>query len=232
MAGVITHMIIAREIIKLLPKGSIQEEGLFYLGNLAPDAIHAREGYIRDYKRHTHFRDNIRDIDFLEEKNQIAYRDRLSEFITANKDRTDGLCDLYRGYVAHVLADELFVRTVREEFCRVMEELDVAQNDPRFFEYIIQDMNRNDMLLVSRYEDIEEVKRQVEAVPIHPIDDFLSHQEMKDSMEWLIRKHFYEEQELVPPVYITYDRTVAFIQAAAQEIVAKLTEKNSRFCMF
>ncbi len=232
MAGLITHMVIAREIIKLLPKGTIQDEGLFYLGNLAPDAIHAREGYIRDFKKHTHFRDNIRDIDFLLEDNQNAYRKSLEGFIAKNRDRNDGLYDLYRGYVAHVLSDELFIRTVRAEFCEAMDKLNIAQNDPRFFDYIIRDMNRNDMLLVKRYDDIEEVKRQVEQVPIHQIDDLLSHQEMKDSMEWLIRRHFYEEHELIPPVYISYDRTVAFIQAAANEVVAKLSEKDSQIRMF
>ncbi len=232
MAGLITHMVIAREIIKLLPKGIIQEEGLFYLGNLAPDAIHAREGYIRDFKKHTHFRDNIRDIDFLLKDNQIAYRKRLEGFIVKNRDRNDGLYDLYRGYVAHVLTDELFIRTVRAEFCEVMDKLNIAQNDPRFFDYIIRDMNRNDMLLVKRYDEIEEVKRQIEQVPIHQIDDLLSHQEMKDSMEWLIRRHFYEEHELIPPVYISYDRTVEFVQAAANEVVAKLSGKDSRIRMF
>jgi hypothetical protein len=232
MAGIITHMVIAREIIKLLPGGTIQDEGLFYLGNLAPDAIHAREGYIRDFKKHTHFRDNIRDIDFLQEENQITYRKRLEEFIARHRGRNDGLYDLYRGYVAHILSDELFFRTVRAEFCEVMDKLTIAQNDPRFFEYIINDMNRNDILLVKRYDDIEEIKRQVEQVPIHQIDDLLSYQEMKDSMEWLIRRHFYEEHELILPVTISYDRTVAFVHAAAEEVVAKLSGKDSQIRMF
>jgi hypothetical protein len=232
MAGIITHMVIAREVIKLLPEGTIQEEGLFYLGNLAPDAIHAREGYVRDFKKHTHFRDNMRDMEFEQEENQIAYQNRLIEFIAMHRDRNDGLYDLYRGYVAHILADELFMRTVRKEFCGVMDGLSIAQNDPRFFEYIVGDMNRNDMLLVNRYEDMEEVKRQVEQVPIHQIDDFLSYQEMKDSMEWLIRRHFYEEQDIIPPVYISYERTVMYIQAAANSIVAKLSDKNSPLRMF
>jgi hypothetical protein len=232
MAGVITHMVIAREIIKLLPEGTIQEDGLFYLGNLAPDAIHAREGYIRDFKKHTHFRDNIRDMDFLLEENQIAYRKRIQEFIATHRDRKDGLYDLYRGYVAHILSDELFFRTVRAEFCEVMDKLNIAQNDPRFFDYIIRDMNRNDMLLVKRYNDMEEVKRQIEQVPIHPIDNLLSHQEMKDSMNWLIRRHFYEEDELIPPVYISYDRTVTFIQSAANDIITKMSDKDSPISMF
>lgn len=232
MAGVITHMIIAREIIKLLPKGTIHDEGLFYLGNLAPDAIHAREGYVRDFKRHTHFRDHIRDIEFEQEENQIAYRNRLIEFIRLNRDRADGLYDLYRGYVTHILADELFLRTVRKEFCEVMDGLGIAQNDPRFFDYIVGDMNRNDMLLVNQYEDIEEIKRQIEQVPIHQIDDFLSYQEMKDSMEWLIRRHFYEEQEIILPVYISYDRTIAFIQEAAASIIVRLSDNDSPLQMF
>ncbi len=232
MAGVLTHMVIAREMIKLLPVGTIQEEGLFYLGNLAPDAIHARDGYIREFKKHTHFRDNIRDIEFLQEENLEAYRKRLAEFIITHKECRDGLYDLYRGYVAHILADELFIRTVREEFCAIMNGLGIAQNDPRFFEYIIRDMNRNDMLLVKQYEEIEEIKQHLKQVPIHPIEDYLSEQEMRLSMDWMIRTHFNEVPELLPPVYITYDRIIAFIQEAAKEIIAKLSVKDSPIRMF
>ena len=232
MAGVITHLVIAREILKLLPKGAIKEEGLFYLGSFAPDAIHAREGYIREYKKHTHFRDDIPDKDFELEEHQIVYRKRLSEFIIKNKDRNDGLLDLYRGYVAHILTDELFMITVRNEFCEVMNKMDIAQNDKRFFEYIVADMNRNDLLLVKYYEDIDDIRQKLEQVDIHPIDDFLSSTEMSDCRVWLVHRHFLEENELDQPSYISHERMKAFIQEAAVTIVKKLTEENGSLSMF
>jgi hypothetical protein len=232
MAGVITHLVIAREILRLLPKGTVKEEGLFYLGSFAPDAIHAREGDIREYKKHTHFRDDIPDMDFELEEHQIVYHRRLTEFIAKNKDRKDGLLDLYRGYVTHILTDELFMITVRNEFCAEMNKMDIAQNDRRFFEYIVTDMNRNDLLLVKYYEDIENIRQKLEQVDIHPIDDFLSSNEMKDCREWLVHRHFLEEYELIQPRYISYERMKAFIQESADYIVKKLTEEDSTLNMF
>lgn len=231
MAGVITHMVIACEIIKRLPKGTLKEESLFYLGNLAPDAIHAREGYVRDLKKHTHFRDDILDKDFELQENQAKYREKLAKFIEQNKDREGGLFELYLGYVAHILTDELFMITVRKEFCMVMEQQGIAQSDRLFFEYIIDDMNRNDLLLVKHYDAIEEVKEKLSQVKIHPIDNYLSYEEMDICMRWMITRHFVEEHELLEPRYISYQRTISFIREAADYIVSKLSEEGSPFQM-
>ncbi|MBP1755301.1 MAG: hypothetical protein H6Q59_1699 [Firmicutes bacterium] len=232
MAGVITHMVIAREIIKLLPEGTICNPGLFYLGNLAPDAIHAREGYIREYKKHTHFRDNIPDQDFEVEEHQTAYRKRVVDFITENKFREDDMIDLYRGYVTHILSDERFILTIRKEFCEVMNERGIAQNDPRFFRYIVTDMNRNDLLLVERYEEMDEIRQQLEKVIVQPVDEYLSYQEMKISMDWLLRRHFHEENELVLPRYISYERMTSYIKEAASYVVKLLSQKDSKVQMW
>lgn len=227
MAGLITHMVIAREMIKQLPEGSIREEGLFYLGNLAPDAVHAREGYIRAYKKHTHFRDDIPDMEFELEEHRSVYRKRLEEFIAQNRERGDGLEDLYLGYVTHILTDELFILTVRKEFCKVMEQMGISQNDHRFFEYIVRDMNRNDLLLVKHYEDMEIIRRCIEQVRIYRIDGLLDTREMKISRDWLVNYHFLEEHEFLDPVYISYDRTIEFIQEAVRTITDMLARKES-----
>jgi hypothetical protein len=232
MAGVITHMAIAREIIKLLPEGTIHDQGLFYLGNLAPDAIHAREGYVREYKKHTHFRDHIPDPEFELEENQKAYRKRIEEFVTNNRYREDGLKDLYRGYVSHILSDEWFMRTVRKEFCEVMDGLGIAQMDPRFFEYIVTDMNRNDLLLVKHYEEMNEIRQQLEKLSLQPVEDYLSLQEMKASMDWMLQRHFYDEHELTTPKYISYDRMRIYLVEAANYVVGRLSEKDSPIQMW
>lgn len=227
MAGVITHMVIAREIIKRLPKDTIRDESHFYLGNLAPDAIHAREGYVRAFKKHTHFRDDILDADFELPENRQLFHERLAKFVEKNKDRTDGLFDLYLGYVSHVLTDELFMMTVRKEFCEVMEDQGIAQTDARFFEYIIKDMNRNDFLLVRDYEDIEEVKEKLSKVVIHPVENYISVQEMQICMDWMIKMHFVEEHKMEQPRYISYQRILSFIREAAEYVISKVTGNES-----
>ncbi|MDF2941456.1 MAG: hypothetical protein K0S01_314 [Herbinix sp.] len=224
MAGVITHMVIAREIIKLLPENTIVDQGLFYLGNLAPDAIHARADYERAYKKHTHFRDDILDMEFGQEDNLAIFHGRLIDFINDNKGRKDGLLDLYRGYVVHILTDELFMLTVRKEFCALMEEQGIAQNDKRFFEYIVTDMNRNDLLLVENYEGSSEIRHLMEEVPIYPIENYLSKQEIEISRDWLIHRHFIEAHESLEPRFISYERNWQFIQMAVVSIIEKLTK--------
>ncbi|HHV12051.1 MAG TPA: hypothetical protein GXX75_17395 [Clostridiales bacterium] len=219
MAGVITHMVIAKEMLKLLPEGTIQNLDLFYLGTLAPDAVHARIGYERAHKKHTHFRDGIPDSDFELPENYALYRKRLRDFISCNRERTDGLLDLYRGYVVHILTDELFVLSIRKEFCKRMECLEIGQEDRRFFEAIVTDQNRNDLLLVYGYEDMEELRKHMEEAAIYPVEGMVSEQELEDSRVWLIDHHFIKKHELLQPAYITYDRTLDFIYSAAERIV-------------
>ena len=232
MAGVITHMVIAKEMLTYLPEDAISDFGMFCLGTLAPDAVHAREGYIRAFKKHSHFRDEIPDRDFELPYNYSLYRKRLEEFIRVNKNRTDGLLDFYRGYVVHILTDELFVRSIRKEFCETMEELGIGQSDKIFFESIVTDMNRNDLLLVNRYPDMKEIRRILEHTDIHPVQGFISSQEMMACRNWLIHQHFVLQQEQLQPVYITYERMLQFIQTAAQKIANWMTEKGNPVQMF
>ncbi|HWT76140.1 MAG TPA: zinc dependent phospholipase C family protein [Mobilitalea sp.] len=224
MAGVITHLVIANEILKILPGETLKDVGLFFLGSFAPDAIHAREGYIRAYKKHTHFRDDILDRDFEKPENYAMYQKRLVRFILEHRELKDGLLDLYRGYTVHILADELFVLNIRKEFCHTMESFGIDQGDKPFFEYIVTDMNRNDMLLVNQYQGIKEIRAKLELTPIYPIDGLISAQELRISREWLLQQHFYRQQELLMPVYISYERMTEFIQSAARQITERLSD--------
>ncbi len=224
MAGVMTHMIVAREINKRLPEGTITNMGLFYLGNLAPDAIHAREGYIRDFKKHTHFREDIKDSEFAQEENRNLFHKRLMNFIKEHCDNTDELHDLYRGFVTHNLTDELYVLTVREEFCRIMEKQGISQSSPQFFEYVVADMTRNDILLTHNYEGIDEIRICLEQVPVYPVEGYLTAKEMNICKDWLIFQHFYKKNEVLQPRYISYERTMEFIAMAADDIVKRLSE--------
>lgn len=222
MAGLITHLVIANEILKIIPEGLIRDTGLFFMGNIAPDAVHARENYIRVYKKHSHFRDDIPDRAFEVPDNYKLYCSRLTDFIRRCVSRADGLMDLYRGYVVHIITDELFVLTVRKEFCEIMKKLDIEQDNRLFFEYIVNDMTRNDMLLLDRYKEIKEIRAAIEKADAYAVEDYISRQELEDSRQWLIRHHFIDRHELIMPEYISFERTTAFIDMAAKEIASRL----------
>ena len=112
MAGTITHLAVAYEILKELPDGIITNQDLFYAGSLAPDTIHARKGFIRSDKKHTHLRDDIADMDFHTLENLTLFHNRVTDFINDNLVRKDDLIDLYRGYVVHLLTDETTLRII------------------------------------------------------------------------------------------------------------------------
>jgi hypothetical protein len=224
MAGVITHLVVAKEMLNFLPGDAIKNKGLFYLGTVAPDAVHAREGYIRAHKKHSHFRDDIPDRDFELPSNYALYQERLIHFINTCKNKQDGLQDYYLGYVVHILTDELFVLSIRKEFCRTMAELGIDQNDRTFFDYIIADMNRNDYLMVSQYDGMDEIRNYIEEEPAQPVEGYISSQEMKDCRDWLIYHHFVEKHEDLQPVYISYGRMMEFVQTAAAQIVKLLSD--------
>lgn len=224
MAGVITHLVIGKEMLNILPENAIKDKGLFYLGTVAPDAVHAREDYIRAHKKHSHFRDDIPDRDFEIPANYALYQERLIDFINSCNKKKDDLKDYYLGYVVHILTDELFVLSIRKEFCRTMAELGIDQNDRPFFDYIVADMNRNDYLMVDQYDGMDEIRKYVEAEPAQPVEGYISSQEMNDCRDWLIYHHFIEDHEKLGPVYISYGRMMEFVQTAAEQIVKLLSD--------
>jgi len=232
MAGIIAHLAIAREILKLLPKNTIENEGLFYAGSIAPDAIHARESFVRAEKKHIHLRDDIPDKDFAIIENLELFHKRVADFITINIVRDDALLDLYRGFVVHILTDELFVLTIRQEFTEAMEELGIAQSDKAYYNNIITDLNRNDALLVKKCVGLEEVRLQLEQVKPYQVEGYLSEKELNDSRYWVINQHYCEVQENKEPDYISYERMLDFIHMAAENIAKRLSEGGNLPRMF
>ena len=64
MPGLITHLEIANNIGKKLKTGIIKNRALFYIGSIAPDAVHSKEDYQRIHKKKSHLRQEIADVDF------------------------------------------------------------------------------------------------------------------------------------------------------------------------
>lgn len=232
MAGLATHLIIAKEIHNLLPEGTIQNLGQFYAGSIAPDAIHARINYVRTDKMHTHLRDDIPDQDFIKEPYLKLFRQRVTDYILKHRDCEDGLLDVYRGYVVHLLTDELYLLTLRQEFVQMMEKLDIFQLDKEFILRVITDMNRNDFLLIYHDKELEEIKYQLEQVEPFGMEPMLSEAEVSESRKWVINRFFYEEYELQEPVYTSFQRTQEFVHFAACDIKSRLSEGGSLPRMF
>ncbi|HKL99580.1 MAG TPA: zinc dependent phospholipase C family protein [Mobilitalea sp.] len=222
MAGLVTHLITAREVIKLLPAGTIKDEGLFYAGSIAPDAVHSRENFVRADKKHTHLRDDILDRDFMKDYYMSLFCQRVVDFILENKTRRDGLFDAYRGYVVHLLTDELNILTMRQESVLMMEKEGISQGDIEFFHNVVEDMNRNDIYLAHNYAEMNEIGLSLERVKPFQIEGMVSEFEITDTKEWVLQRYFRETHEVIEPIYISFDRTLDFISMSAANIARRL----------
>ena len=224
MAGTITHLAVAYEILKALPDGIITNQDLFYAGSLAPDAIHAREGFIRADKKHTHLRDDIADMDFLTIDNLSLFHTRVTDFINDNLDRKDDLLDLYRGYVVHLLTDETFHLTVRQEFVNEMDKLGITQTDKLFYSNILHDLSSNDNRLVKENNQMQHICNLLENVRPYAIENYITGKELDASRNWVIKNYFYQDNQISEIRYISYERTLKYIKETAKDIINSLSD--------
>lgn len=233
MAGLATHLIVAREVLNLLPENMIKDKGDYYTGSIAPDAIHSRVGFIRADKKHTHLRDNIPDDNFHEEENLCLFHSRISEMIVKCKEKEEYL-DFYRGYLVHLLTDELFVLNIRKNFTELMMQRGVATSDQEYYTSIVTDMHRIDFLLLEQYEGIDDIKLSLENARDLAMEGLLSMQEIRDSKNWVINRYFANRQQsgqpdllIQRPEFINYDRMLEFIPMAAEDIAFRLSGKGN-----
>ncbi|PYE47790.1 zinc dependent phospholipase C family protein [Paenibacillus barcinonensis] len=115
------HLTIAQQLADTLPERL--DRGAFYLGNIAPDAIHMREGATRDDKQHTHF-------DPEKENNYIWRLQKLYHgYIGECMD--EGWTSFVKGYFMHVMTDYYWFRSVYPEFVERVQEHDKREGITR-----------------------------------------------------------------------------------------------------
>lgn len=222
MAGIITHIAIADKITDMLGD-KIKNVPLFFGGNIAPDCIHSRVQYVRSMKKHTHLRDDIRDADFINADSQALFHGRLDEFVERYCVRADAEFDLYCGYFSHLVTDELFIKTIRQDFVLEMEKQDIKQSDKSFFEFITSDLFDIDNRLAQEYHFKNAPKQTLWAAKDYEVRDYLTADEINNSKGW-ITNWFDNKNKLSEPKYISYQRIIDFIDNASQEIVKRLYE--------
>ena len=81
MAGTAQHLAIADRVACLLGEEKIKNLPLFFSGNIAPDAIHARANYERSFKKHTHLTEGLHNGDFVYPDILAIFKKRLDDYI-------------------------------------------------------------------------------------------------------------------------------------------------------
>lgn len=219
MGGTITHLVIADKIINKLPKGVISDAGMFYAGSLAPDAIHARRGYVRAMKKHTHLRDDIKDSDFLLPQNKAIFHERLSSFIQLNSHWKAGMMDVYMGYIAHLLSDEIFVMTARQKLVEKVAEEGIGQRDREFIYKFAPEVHNNDLILSRSYPRINKIQEELESVGEFEIKHYLTPDELKNSRQWVMNNFLENPKKPDKPLYITPRDIEDYINQSVEYVI-------------
>lgn len=224
MAGIITHLAIANKIINELPSGIIKNQGLFYAGSIAPDLIRMREGVTRADKKHTHMREGITDVDFIKKENLEIFHNRVNSFINDNISEENDISDLHKGFVVHLLSDEMFLINVRPDFVVKMNTLGIEPTDILFRDKILDDLDSHDFKLVDNHKEMKAILNLLKNVELYSINDYITDKEIKLGINWVLEKNIYEDHETSEPIYIPYEKILTYIDETAHDIIARLSD--------
>lgn len=227
MAGTITHLVIADLVYWQLPAGlkeKVKNKALFYCGNLAPDAIMARENYVRKMKKYTHFKEDIPSNDLHFPENMVRYRKRLEAFIERFLRQEHKDYELYLGYVVHILADEIFILTVRDKYVDKLIKQGKDARDPLNFQKFGQDVDMNDWRLVLEYSFSCDVLTLIQSENDYEIEDYITKEELMDSKSYIIEKNFLTKHEFRETEVFSYEENLSYLKQAAGQIVKLLPE--------
>lgn len=218
MAGVIVHLAVADATFKRL---NIKNLPLYYAGNVAPDCIHSRKNYQREMKKHTHLRDGISDWDFILPENLKLFQQRLGKFQKEYCNKSDNQ-ELYLGYLTHLITDEMFMRTIRLRCAEEAEKSGILQTDKSFFGYMMREVNGADTLAAKNINFINDPVEMMKKSYGCYIRDYITANEMKDGMEWIIDNFFSDKNNFEEPAFLTMQMIEDFIQIAVNEIYKRI----------
>lgn len=229
MAGTVEHLAVALELIRRWTGNVPQEQRLlhpqrFLLGNVCPDGIMSRRNYERSMKMHTHFRDGIPDYEFCLPRNLELFHQRLYRFAQETLTDSSPERELYLGYLTHILADEIFMRTVRQEFMQKISVVGLTERDAETFEHFTYDVNQIDFRLAREYPAMDWAYRCLREAEPYEIQGLLTERELTDSRKWLLDFFFDHAPEPQEPVYYTYDRALRYIEDAVAFIDGHIGE--------
>ncbi|WP_440117819.1 hypothetical protein [Paenibacillus sp. QZ-Y1] len=205
--------------IAILVADSVQgnvERGPFYLGNIAPDSIHMREGWTRADKENTHFNP----------KDEGDHVERLKEryFTYIQQHEVEGWKWFVRGYFMHVLTDFYWFRSVYPKF---VEQVTIADRDSGIHRtkdelgrLYYQETDQIDFNLYQHASWSGEVWQMLEIAPGYDIADLLTAEEI---LRWRYHTFSFLNESVnepgIVPQYITNEMVSTFVADTAQRLI-------------
>lgn len=222
MAGALTHLAIADRIYLELGNDVIKNLPLFFGGNIAPDAIHAKTNYQRSDKIRSHLCEGIELYGYGHPKINQLFHNRINKFIekyylTAGADR-----DLYLGYIIHLLVDELDVFSVCDYIAGLMPI------KAKFYRNIADEVKTGvyrEFFTVSsqEYEFNQNIVDVLEAVWDYEVKDYISINEINTSKRWVIDNIYKSEPLSKSSINTNCERVFKFIEYATNNIIHRIS---------
>jgi hypothetical protein len=233
MSGTLIHLAIADNIYYILGGDVIKNLPLFFGGNIAPDAIHAKKDYQRADKKHSHLCDEICSYGYGYPGIVKLFKDRVNEFIekyylTAGKDK-----DLYLGYIVHLLVDELDMFSAYERLENQLKSEGANPDESGFRKNLADEVNsgiHRDFfiedayicdILAHEYKFKQKFVDILEAEWDYEVKDYISANEINISKRWTINKVF-KSGLIQDSIVSNPKRAVKFIDLATKNIIEQL----------
>jgi hypothetical protein len=216
MSFTMTHLIIAENISKIFANhiGSLPQ---FYVGSIAPDAVHNRADYISDYKKASHL------IIGNEKWGMITDNDEWQNNVVAflHKHKQSENHDFIIGYVCHILADiynNINVWTPYGQKYNI--DINNGYNNLHHIE-----SNKIDIELALTYENRHEIWRHLENSNSVTIPNTIYAAEIDKQKEnilnsWYINK---ERQNISSNTIRTYENEMELIKNTT-EFISKILQ--------
>lgn len=234
MSGTLIHLAIADKIYYILGSDVIKNLPLFFGGNIAPDAVHAKKDYQRADKKHSHLCDGIYSYGYGYPEINMLFKDRVNGFvekyyITAGEDK-----DLYLGYIVHLLVDEFEMFSACERLINQLKSDGANSDEPGLRKNLADEINNGGYrdffnqdayiydILAYEYKFKQKVFDVLEAVWDYEVKDYISANEINISKRWVINKVF--KSEPIQDSFISNNRkrAVKFIDLATKNVIEQL----------
>ena len=242
MAGTITHIAIADNIYYILGKNKIKNLPLFFGGNIAPDAIHAKKDYQRIDKKRSHLCEGINGYGYDDPEIAKLFKDRINEFIenyyfTAGENK-----DLYLGYITHLLADEFHLLAIFKHIEEHMISNGANPDEPEFHKNLraktlnggiyekffanTGDIYNIHSISQCNYQFKQNVVDILEAAWDYEVKDYINSNEINISKRWIINTFFKSDTLQNNNTNDNLDIVIKLIDLASEYIILCLSGKK------
>ena len=212
-----THLHIARKLQLVFPE-TIKDLSQFYLGNVAPDAVHNRAGYISDYKKASHL--CVGDERWGMLTNNDEWIESVLGFLYKSKNSHN--YNFILGYSCHILSDIYNNIAVWTPF-RLEYPNELKKGYGGLYH---QESEKVEMELALREENKDNFWVHLQKAKSVGIDDIIYAEEIEKHKENILYNWYKdkEHQDISSNKLVTVQSTMNFIKDATDFIVSKITD--------